>query len=65
MKYVNERDARLEYEISELEVNKAIDSLYLRKWLGVDTVQAKHQKYGGNEVTLYLSRLFNGIITVG
>lgn len=31
MKYVNERDARLEYEISELEVNKAIDSLYLRK----------------------------------
>lgn len=58
MKFLNECDERLEYEIAESEVNKGIVSLKLRKAPGVDNVHAEHLKYGGKKVALYLSRLF-------
>lgn len=65
IKSENECDKRLEYEISESEVNQAVNSLKLRKAPGIDGIQAEHLKYGGHKITFYLCKLFCGIIKCG
>lgn len=65
VKSYNECDKRLKYEVSESEVDQAVNSLKLRKAPGIDSIQAEHLKHGDNKVIFYLCKLFNGIIKCG
>ena len=54
-----ESDHFLNEEITELEVQKAIKKLKCGKACGLDGITAEMLKAGGQDVVLFLSRMFN------
>ena len=60
-----ESDHFLNEEITELEVQKAIKKLKCGKACGLDGITAEILKAGGQDVVLFLTRMFNVLFEKG
>ena len=60
-----ESDYFLNEEITELEVQKAIKKLKCGKACGLDGITAEMLKAGGQDVVLFLTRMFNVLFEKG